>query len=376
MDGRTLEDLPTDIISYEICQWLMLEPLLRLRQTNDKHKKCVDAFIQLELPKVSLLQVLNKDDSHFIYLCNLIKKNPALLQPLRDPEKLLALCVKLKPIGLLRLSIIFSSFKKEIYVPLVAAANSDNANWFIAFICCALLTPNILTLNSFALTHAIHWLALPENKNTYAAIHLCLSAIDRVLHARTYIDISDFPLLVPCYLNLQGAHLSSAKLRRINLSFANLQGADLSFAELQSGRLYGAYIKGAKFHNSHLWDTFFFDLKDGETTLLNQLEMLNCQLLKTEHSAKLDEALTTDLLTQISTLSDPETKHKALQSAHSHPLFTSRLDNINIHIAFTKAFSTLAHPSTTGFFRQPKLRSFQKVIDRQPPPDDSPHPSQ
>jgi hypothetical protein len=355
-NNLTLLDLPADIINAEACQWLTLENLLRLSQTSKKCREHVNTFVQNTLPKIPLQHTLNNEYNHFIYLYYFIKKNPAILQSLQSPEKLLALCIQLSPKGLLRLSILFSIFNTELHQPLEAAATLNNSKWLTAFACHALFTTDIKTLDLHDLQQAIWWLNMPENKETYAAINPCLITIKKILRAHPSVEVSDLPNTL-CYLNLQGALLLSARLGRAKLNHANLGNADMRHAELLRSMLYGAYMKNTQFRDSDLLDTRFFDLKDSEVTLLNQLDMLDYQLAKTEHSSKLDEAITTDLLTQIKGLKTREEKEKALQTARTHHFFASRLDNINLRIAFTQASHTLAQPSTTCFFQLPKLRS-------------------
>ncbi len=362
MDGRALElsHLPPEIFCDDLFQHLTLESLLKMRQVCQNFQDIVDVFIQYQLPKIPLQQILNHDDNHFIYICNLIKKNPALMQPLSDPDKLLAFFLQLKPIGLLRLSIIFADFYDKLYEPMRLIANSFEEKWFIAFICCAVITPDITTLDMNALVQAIWWLNSPQHNNMYAAIIVCLTAIERVrrmAQARLYIDAGDLPD-ASGYLNLQGGDFSNAKLRRIKLPFANLARANLMSAELTGAKLHGAYFKDANFRDGHLWGAFFFDLQDNKTTLLTQLDLLDSQLPVTETSYRLDEALAEDLIAQISALkAPPSEKSKTLQLALNHRFFTSRLENTNINVAFIKTLKTIGQPSTTGFFQLPRLNS-------------------
>lgn len=358
LQSLNLLDLPAETISNEVCRWLTAQDLLNLGYSSKACQKIIATFAQQELPKIPLKRLFNTERNHFVYLFSLIMMKPAILNPLKDPEALLKLCLQLTPSGLFRLSIIFPFFHTELYEPLETASEAGN---HIAFICYALLTTNIETIDLARLSQTIIWLDIPRNKEAFTAINQCLITIDRVRRTLTYVDTGEFPS-TPTYINLQGCNqLASAKLRRANLTYTNMRRANLQHTELQHGKLYNTYLRGATSHGIHLWSTTFFDLNDKHATLSNQLDMLDNQLPYDEDSTRIDEAITADLIAQISTLKTPKERIVALETAGTHHFFLSRHANINIQIAFNKALDAQAKPSSATFFGQSSLSSAWRI---------------
>jgi len=355
-----LSSLPNEMISNEICLQLDLESILSFRHTNKRHHILVDRFFQLTMPNLPLKLLLNCHINHFTHLYTLFKLQPNLIAPLTNPDTLLTLCSKLTPLGMQRLSILFPLFDKELYQPIKTIAHADDDDrWLPAYVCYALLTTDIKTIDLGVLDQVHIGLRMDAThlKINVTEINKCLAAIKSVRRTQTYVSQNNLPD-TPCYVNLQGASLRHAKFRDVNLLYANLQNADLSFTELQQRSLFGMYLKNAKANECYLWDTQFFDLKS-YIPLTQQLNMWHFQITPSDQTIKLIEAMIKDLTKQLSSFPDAPNKLNMLEIITQHPLFKNEQNHLDIQIALNKLGGSAMHSgSFSRFFPLPRRSAY------------------